>query len=429
MPAAVAALVVVAVIVRGLNQASPYPRPLNRPAATACTEHWVGAWAASPSGTGLAQTLSDQTVRMIVAPHLGGTALRVRLSNHYGGQAVRLGPVTVGVSGAGAALVPGTERPVTFGGRPTISLAPGAGAVSDPVTLTTRPFTDLAISVFVPEPVAHPDEHLVTRQTSYLSPRGSGDDSAQTSAAAFTQKTAGPFSTGWYYLDGVDVQAPGSTGAVVAFGDSLTDGYQPRDRAGSEDMATIDANGRYPDYLARRLLAGGIPLSVLNAGISGNLLLQSGLPYLGASGLDRFGPDVLDQPGVSDVIVLLGINDIGHGAAAGSVIAGLEQLVDRAHAAGVAIQLGTLLPTHGAAQASYTSAAATGARAQVNEWIRSQRFSDGIVDFDAAVRDPSDPEALAPAYAAPDDLHLTPAGNEALARAVNLATLARPSCG
>ena len=423
-----AALLVAALIVRALKHTAPYPRPLHRPAATACSPHWVGTWAASPSGTGLSQSLSDQTVRMIVDPHLGGSTLRVDLSNRYGEQSVLLGPVTVGVRGDGAALQPGTERPVTFAGRPTISLAPGAGAVSDPVKLAVRPFTELAVSVYVPGTAAHPDEHLVTRQTSYLSPRGGGDDGAQTSAADFTQTTAGDFSSGWYYLDGIDVQAPGSTGAVVAFGDSLTDGYQPRNRAGSEDMATVDANGRYPDDLTRRLLAAGIPLSVLNAGISGNLLLQSGLPFFGQSGLERFGPDVLDQAGVSDVIVLLGINDIGHGATAVQVIGGLEQLIDRAHAAGVAIQLGTLLPTHGAAQAAYASAAATSARTQVNDWIRSQRFSDGIVDFDAAVRDPSDPEALAPAYAAADDLHLTPAGNEALARAVNLTALARPNC-
>jgi lysophospholipase L1-like esterase len=340
---------------------------------------------------------------------------------------VQLGPVTVGVRGSGASLLAGSERPVTFGGRSSIVIAPGADAVSDPVKLSVAPFRDLAISLHVPGAVKYPTEHLATRQTSYLSPRGSGDQAAQTSGSAFTRTTTGRFSTGWYFLDGVDVPAPGGTGSVVAFGDSITDGYQAKSD-GSEQLATIDTNGRYPDDLERRLLAAGIPLSVLNAGIGGNQLLHPALPLYGPSGLQRYGLDALAQAGVTDVIVLEGINDIAAGASADNLIAAYENLIDRAHAAGVAIQLGTLTPTSGTPSPGYAGAAAESVREQVNRWIRTQRFADGIVDFDAAVRDPHAHIAMQPAYNGGDDLHFSLAGYQALARAVDLAALARPNC-
>jgi lysophospholipase L1-like esterase len=420
-------VIVAVVLVNLLKPGTPQPTPLHRPAAQACTEHWVGSWAASPSGVSTDRPLADQTVRMIIAPHLGGTTLRVHLTNRYGPSTVRLGPVTVGLSGGGPGLEPGSERAVTFGGRSTVVIPAGADAVSDPVALHFAAFRDLAVSAFVPGAVKRPVEHLVTRQTSYLSPSGSGDQTAQASGSAFTHKTTGLYSSGWYFIDGVDVKAPGRTGAVVAFGDSLTDGYQAKPD-GIEQLATIDTNGRYPDDLARRLIAAQIPLSVLDAGISGDELLRSGLPTFGPGGLARFHDDVLAQAGVGDVIVFEGINDIAQKAAAGSLIAGYEQLISRAHAAGVAIQLGTLTPASAAASPAYAGAPATSVRDQVNQWIRTQRFSDGIVDFDAAVRNPKDPNVLAPAYNGGDGLHFSAAGNEALARAIKLAALARPNC-
>jgi lysophospholipase L1-like esterase len=425
--AIVAALLVAVIVINVLKPGPSAPIPLHRPPATACTVHWVGSWTASPSGVSLTQHLADQTLRMIVAPHLGGSTLRVRLTNQFGSSPVTLGPVTIGLEGAGASLVPGSERPVTFGGRPSVVIPVGADAVSDPVNLPFSAFRDLAVSVYVPEAVKYPDEHFSTRQTSYLSPSGSGDAAAQTGSSAFTEKTTGASSTGWYFLDGVDVEAPGKTGAVVTFGDSLTDGYQAT-RSGTEQLSTIDTNGRYPDDLARRLIAAKIPLSVLNAGIGGNQLLRSGLPTYGPSGLSRFALDALARAGVTDVIVLEGINDIAVGAKASQLIAAYEQLISSAHAAGVAIQLGTLTPTGGTPSVAYADAAAISTRAQVNQWIRTQHYSDGIVDFDAAVRDPHDPGMLNPAYNGGDDLHLDLAGYRALADAVNLASLQRPNC-
>jgi lysophospholipase L1-like esterase len=368
---------------------------------------------------------------MIIAPHLGGSMLRIHLSNRYGPAPVTLGPVTVGVvRGAGPALVPGSERPVTFAGGESVTIAAGGEATSDPVTLGFRPFEDLAVSVYVPGTVKYQTDHFTTRQTSYLTPAGSGDQAAAVGGSAFTEKTTGKFSTGWYFLDGLDVLAPGKSGAVVSFGDSITDGYQASGETGLETLATIDANGRYPDDLERRLIAAGIPLSVLNAGISGNQLLHSGLPLFGPTGLSRFGADVLAQPGVTDVIVLEGINDIGQRppATASALIAAYEQLIGQAHRAGVAIQLGTLTPTGGTPSPAYGDAAASAVREQVNRWIRGQRLSDGIVDFDAAVRDPTDPSRIDPPYDGSDHVHFSLAGYRALAGAVDLARLERPNC-
>jgi len=402
--------------------------------AASCVTHWVGSWSASPSDASpLQPTLVDQTLRMIVAPHLGGSILRVHLSNRFGALPVTLGPVTVGVQSSGPALVPGSERAVTFNGQTSVTIPAGGDVVSDPVTLTFAAFQDLAVSIAVPGIVLSASEHQFTRQTSYLSPLLSGDHSADTSGSAFTQTTTTSISTGWYFLDGIDVSAPGSVGAVVAFGDSITDGYEgigPPSFA--EDLSTIDTNGRYPDDLERRLIAANIPLSVLNAGIGGDDLLAS-LSLHGQSALSRFAADALGQAGVTDVIVLEGINDIAKGASASQVIGADQQLIAEAHAAGVQIQLGTLLPAGGlllpTGEATGLSAADDAVRDQVNQWIRTQHLSDGVIDFDAAIRDPNDPSQINPAYADAADIHYSLAGYQAIANAVPLDLLARPQCG
>lgn len=395
--------------------------------AAACAPHWVGSWSASPSdATTLSPTLVDQTLRMIVAPHLGGTILRVHLSNQFGALPVTLGPVAVGVQSSGASLVPGSDRLVTFNGQTSVTIPAGGDVVSDPITLTFSAFQDLSVSIATGL-VVSATEHHFTRQTSYLSGLLSGNQTADTSGSAFTQSTTGAASTGWYFLDGVDVFAPGSVGAVVAFGDSITDGYQGTGgSSNTEDLSTIDTNGRWPDDLARRLIAANVPLSVLNAGIAGNELLASGSGVVGPSGLSRFDLDVLAQAGVTDVIQQEGINDIGAGASASQVMGADQQLIAEAHAAGLHIQLGTLIPAGGPIGLGPAAAAV---RDQVNQWIRTQQLSDGVVDFDAAIRDPNDPSQINPAYASGDDIHPNLAGYQAMANAVRLALLARPQCG
>jgi lysophospholipase L1-like esterase len=399
---------------------------------TAATpQHWVGSWIAPPSdGSTFQPTLSDQTLRMIVSPHLSGGRLRIHLSNRFGTSPITLGPVTVAIRGRGAALMRGSLRKVTFAGVPTVTIRPGAEAISDSARLHVRAFEDLAISVAIQESISAPTEHFSTRQTNYLTPPGSGNHAAEYASSAYSQTTARDgFSTGWYFLDGVDVRAPLRTGAVVTFGDSITDGFQGNRSPGAEQLKTIGTNGRYPDDLQRRIDSAHIPLSVLNAGISGNRVLRGGLlPLFGPSGLSRFESDAVSQPGVRDVIVLEGINDIGENPAltAAQLISGYKRLIAQAHAAGVRIQLGTLTPAEGTAELNYGTASANRTRDAVNKWIRRQHLSDGIIDFDAAVRDPHAPGRISPHYDGSDHLHFNLAGYRAMARAVNLKLLAPP---
>jgi lysophospholipase L1-like esterase len=405
------------------------------PKRLACAGHWVGSWAAAPSGGSLTRPVLDhQKLRMIIAPHLDGNSVRIHLSNRFGLTPVRLGPVTLADEAAGAAVVPSTVVPLTFRGHSTVTIPAGAEVTSDPVTFAIEPFKDVAISVYVPDLILHPTEHASTRQTNYISSVGAGDLTAQSAGAGFQSTTSDGAAQGWYFLDGLDVIAPGATGAVVAFGDSITDGYQASGTAvlGSEVLSTADLNDRYPDFLARRLIQARMALSVLNEGIGNNELLGSWIggiaPTGGVSGLSRFGSDVVNQPGVSDVIVLEGINDLAQKAAsAWRLIAGYEQLIAEAHAAGIKIQLGTITPVSGATLPDASAVEAN--REQVNAWIRSQHLSDGIVDFDAAVRDPSDPDRILPADDGGDHVHMSPVGYGAMAAAVPLKLLGRARCG
>jgi lysophospholipase L1-like esterase len=361
---------------------------------------------------------------MVVAPHFGGGWLRVHLSNRFGTSPVVLDRVEIALRASGRALVPGSRRAVRFGGRRVVRIPAGADVVSDPVRLRFAAFQDLAVSVYVAGSIAHPTEHLVTRQTSYLTPPGSGDHVSDRIGEAFTGLTAvGGYSTGWYFLDGIDVRAARRVGAVVALGDSITDGFESNENALTESPAGLNQNGRWPDDLARRLLRAHRQLSVLNAGISGNRVLM-GNPLFGPSALTRLQDDVIDEAGVRDVIVLEGINDIGlsPSPSPSSIIGGLKRAVVRLRAAHLHVLLGTLTPAEGTPLTSYGGVAANGQREQVNHWIRSQHMVQ-VVDFDKAVRDPRHPDRLFPRYDDGDHLHLSLAGYRAMAAAVDLAEL------
>ena len=449
------ALAVLAVMVAVLGALSG---PTRAAAATSgCAQpHWVGSWESAP-GDGLGGTsgslgeedvpgggggdvtmLFGGTFRLVLTPHLGGSMIRVHLSDRFGLHPLTVVSATIGVVSSGAALVPGSVKALSFGGQPSVTIPAGQDVVSDPLAMTVSAFQNLAVSVYVPSPNnGGLTEHYTARQTSFFAPRtATGDLAADPDGAPFTvQTTTRPL------LDGLDVLAPGDVGAVVTLGDSLTDGYggtparSGRNPLGaSENPIGVNLNGRWPDDLARRLSAANLPLSVLNAGISGNRILQYGSfdssPIFAAFGppaLTRLNEDVLAQAAVSDVIVLEGINDIGDlpHASAAEVIAGLTQIVARIHAAGLPVQLGTLTPIGGA---TYDTAVAEAARTQVNAWIRSQRISDGVIDFDAAVRDPGDPSRLLPAFNSGDWLHPNPAGYQAMANAVDLSLLHGPAC-
>jgi lysophospholipase L1-like esterase len=379
-------------------------------------DHWVGTWTADPSDA-LDGGLVDQTVRLVLTPHLGGDELRLHLSNQFSAKPVTIAGTSIGLSAGGAAVVAGSNRPVTFGGASAVTLAAGGQAVSDPVELAFEPFEKLDVSLYTPASTGPSTEHLDGQQTSYATPPNTGDHTTDDSAGAFTKQT-----TERYYLDGVDVQARGSVGAVIALGDSITDG----------EGGPPDRDDRYPDALARRLLAAPGPhdLTVLDAGISGNRILTDAEAYgAGQSALNRLDDEVIGEPGASDVIVLEGINDIGAaGATAPAIIAGLEQLITRVHAAGLQILLGTLTPDAGIGLHGYGTSAAEATRLAVNRFIRGPNAADGYVDFDRALRDPSDPARLDPAFDSGDHIHPNTAGRQAMADAVNLAALRAPRC-
>lgn len=390
-------------------------------ALAAAQTHWVGTWATSPAPqlASAAQMYSSrlifekQTLREIVHTSIGGDTVRVRLSNAYGGEMVAIGGAHIAVRAKDSGIVPGTDRVLTFGGRPTVTLSTNAPALSDPVKLAVPAGGDLAISIYLPKAVEGAGIHYGAQQTSYI---GKGDQTAAESIA--DPQTFGS----WAFLTGVDVLAPQSASAVVAFGDSITDGAR----------STADANHRWPDFLAERLRArGGSEIGVLNAGIGGNRVLRDPADNVrfGMNALARFDRDVLAQPGVKYVIVLEGINDLGHaGTSAPSadmpseedLIVGMKQMIERAHERGLKIFGATLTPFAGTAFPGYYTPAKDAIRKRINEWIRTSKAFDGVVDFDKAVRDPNNPDAMLPAYDGGDHLHPGDAGYKAMGAAIDL---------
>jgi lysophospholipase L1-like esterase len=324
-------------------------------------------------------------------------------------------------------------RELRFDGGRGATLAPGRDLTSDPVPLPIRAGQDLLVSLHLPDVVERPTEHFVTNQTNYLAPSGTGDLTADERGQTFAVETRHAFSVGWYFLSGVDVLAPRRTGAVVAFGDSITDGFQVTGSGPLEDPEALDENARYPDFLAERIRSRGLDLAVLNSGISGNRVLadaEAPWPY-GHAALARFGADALRLPGATDLILMEGLNDLGNDDAlpAARLIDGLRRLVLRAERAGLRVHLGTLPPTGGARNGEGHGSEATARRRKtVNRWIRTSGIASSVVDFDEALRDPEDSSRLRPSYDSGDHLHPNSAGYRAMARAVRLGRLAGTGC-
>ncbi|MGW4212018.1 SGNH/GDSL hydrolase family protein [Lentzea sp. NPDC004789] len=374
--------------------------------AQAAPASWVGTWAAAPSSAvpGTDNGYPNFSIRNIVHVSAGGRELRVRLSNAYGRTPIQFGAVTV-ARAAGPdtpTALPGTMRTLTFGGSPSITAPPGADVVSDGVALTVPADSDLLVSVFTPSPGGPVTHHQLTMQNSYFT--RDGDHTADESSAAFRERT-----TAWHYLSGVDVRSSTLRGAVVALGDSITDGAN----------STWGANLRWPDQLADRV---NTRLGVLNAGISGNRLLLDG-GSAGPNALARLNRDVLTQSGVRTVIVFEGINDIQqtpHETDPAKIIAALKQIAARSHDRGLRVIGATITPFKG--WNSYTDELES-VRQAVNVFIRTGAGFDAVVDFDAVIRDPSDPQRIRPDYDQGDHLHPGDKGFEAMAKAVRLATL------
>lgn len=378
-------------------------------ASPAAPAHWVSTWMAAPMAASPRDVFRNQTLRMIVHTSLGGKQVRVEFSNAFGVRPLVIGAAHVALRARGAAIVSGSDRTLLFDGSPSVTIPPGALELSDPVNLEVPAAADLAVSLYVPGATGPATVHPLALQTGYIS--GAGD---------FTAAETLPYkwtTSAWYWLSAVDVEAPGDAHAIVAFGDSITDGY----------ASTPNANRRWPNLLAARFETGsdgGPNLAILDAGISGNRVLHD---VAGPSALERFDRDVLGRDGVKYLLVLEGINDLGapyepggHGqqeVTARELIAGLRQLIDRAHAHGIEVFGCTLTPYEGA---PYYSAVGEARREAVNRWIRSGGAFDGVIDFDAAVRDPAHPRRFLPAYDSGDHLHPSDAGYQAMADAVNL---------
>ena len=397
------------------------------------SSHWVAAWTADPSGA-LGPGSSDQTLRIVLTPHIGGGQVRVHLSNRFGQKPVSVNHASIGLRQSGAALIPGSAQQLTFGGQLGVVIPVGGEAISDPASISFGPFQDLAVSLYVMAPTGPATGHFTARERSYATARSAGDHSADAGASAFAAQT-----TSAEYVDAIDVLAPAAVGGIVAFGDSITDGYESSGTSGAEDQSGIDANQRFPDYLARRLLAqpGGPRLSVLNAGISGNRLLVDGQQSLaGMAGLARLDNDVLGVAGVTDAIVLEGINDIALLASANQMEAALKQVVDRLHARGIRVLLGTLTPAGtgllnlgNLLPSIYIDSSANMVRVAVNAWIRSgSSGADGVLDFDGALRAASLPNELNLSLDSGDHVHPSANGYSRMADAVDLSSLRGAQC-
>ena len=385
-------------------------------------DHWVATWGASPAPQLVNRAdmqaekleFNNQTLREIVHTSIGGNTVRVRLSNAHGKETVEIA-AHIAVRAKGAGIVAGSDRALTFSGRPDARIPADATLFSDPVKLDVPADGDLAISLFLAKSARAAGIHYSAMQTSYVA---KGD---MTGAASFPEDEKVTY---WAFLTGVDVLAPETAAAVVAFGDSITDGAK----------STVDANRRWPNILASRLLArrGGRKIGVVDAGIGGNRILHDPASNVrfGVNALARFGRDALGQPGVRYVILLEGINDLGHAGqsapasetvSAEEIIAGMKQMIERAHDKGLKIFGATLTPFGGTTIPGYFTPEKEVKRKAINEWIRTSKAFDGVIDFDKAIRDPANPDKMLPAYDGGDWLHPGDAGYKAMGEAIDLA--------
>jgi lysophospholipase L1-like esterase len=398
--------------------------------ASSASEHWVTTWAtaeslapvapiggrpprsdakpARPSPVGpIPDKFVNQTVRMIIRTSIGGRRVRVQLSNALGNPAVVIGAAHIAIRSKDATILPASDRALMFGGRASFSIPPGALVVSDPVDLAVPQLADLAVSLYFPKDTGPPTVHPLGLHTAYI---GNGNDTADAILKASTTTTA------YFWLSSVDVLAPRRDGVIVAFGDSITDGFG----------TTPNNDQAWPTLLAARL-ANNKPtamLGVLNMGISGNRVLRDGA---GTNALARFDRDVLSRGGVSWMTLLEGINDITFSAIPGmppteavtaeDLIWGYRQIIARAHLHGVKVAGATIMPVQGVV--TYTESGEA-VREAVNHWIRTSGAFDAVIDFDALVRDPENPKRLRPEFDSGDHVHPNDRGNQAMADAIDL---------
>ncbi|MEV5106768.1 SGNH/GDSL hydrolase family protein [Streptomyces massasporeus] len=401
--AALAALSCCVAVGCGTGTAPQGDRPDAPSSAPAAAGHGVVTWASSAGHIG--EAADDRGYRLMVHTSVGGSGLRVRLTNAFGDEPVTFGNVHAGLRRDGAALVPGSNRRLTFGGARSVTVPAGGIVYSDPLPGHVPAGRTLAVSLYVSRAGGTLTGHWMAMQTSYIT---DGDHTAEEGAAHWKQRTGSSF-----YLDAVTVRPRKGTGAVAALGDSITDGWH----------STIDRNRRWPDYLARRLGTSGAAVrGVANAGIAGNKVLLDGP---GESALNRVQRDALSLPGVRTVFLFQGVNDIKAepGATSAGLIAGYRRLIDRAHAAGKCVVGATIAPYKGWQE---WDPAGEAVRQRVNTFIRDSGEFDAVTDFDRVLRSPYDPERILPAFDGGDHLHPNDKGMQAMADAVDLQSL---DCG
>ncbi|WP_369188185.1 SGNH/GDSL hydrolase family protein [Streptomyces sp. R08] len=363
----------------------------------------VVTWGASADHLG--DGVADRSYRLVVHTSVAGGELRIRLSNAFGDRPLTFDSAYAGVQKAGAALVPGSNRRLTFGGAKSVTIPAGEVAYSDPLPGRLPAATNLVVSIHTPDAAGPATGHGMAMQTSYAT---QGDHTGEEGATAWTDTTGS-----WYYLDAVSVRPSAGIGAVVTLGDSITDGW----------ASTSDLNRRWPDYLARRLQNAHTTVKgVANEGISGNKVLADGA---GQSALNRLQRDVLSQPGVRTVFLFEGVNDIkAHsGVTAQDLIAGYREIIERAHAAGKCVVGSTVGPFRGWPE---WDAAGEAVRQEVNQFIRSSGELDAVTDFDHILRSPYDQERMLPFFDGGDHIHPNDKGMAAMADAVDLKAL---DCG
>ena len=370
---------------------------------------WVATWSAPPMAAGSAltpgRTLENVTVRHVVHVSAGGRRVRVRLSNAFGAQPLRITAAHLALPGDGASIVPGSDRTLRFGGKPSIIIPTASAALSDPVDFFVPTRGDLAVSVYVAENTGPATFHESSRQTSYISEPGDFSGAVDFPAAETTISR--------FFLSVVEVQGADRVPLVVALGDS------------------IDANRRWPDDLSARVNArnGASHLAVINQGIGCSRLL---FDFCGPNGSGRFDRDVLAATGATHVIVALGLNDIGLPTVVGipsqivpaeQIIDGLKQVAERAHAQGLKAIGATITPVGSSIYPGFFTPENEAKRQAVNLWIRTSHTFDGFVDFDKALRDPAAPVQLRPAYNSGDGVHPNDAGYQVMANAIDLSLL------
>jgi lysophospholipase L1-like esterase len=380
---------------------------------------WITAWGSSPQASepnpkDPLLSVDGQTVRQRVRVSVGGAQIRILLSNQFGAAPVTVGAATVGLAADPASVKPGSIRPLTFGGRRTVTIPPGAPVLSDPVALPVAAGEELSLSLYFPQAVPSPTVHSAALKRAVVT--GPGDFTGAEHVEAKGTSTSSML------VSAVLVAPARSTRVLVALGDSITDGIG----------SSVEADSGWTSDLVRRVAKSGLALAVVNQGIGGNQLSHEGF---GQSALARFDRDVLAQAGVTHVVVLEGTNDIGFpGVKLGGkyladpadvrtpdeLIGAYRQLIARAHAHGLRIVGATLTPFEGTTLPGYYSEAKEATRQAVNAWIRSGGAFDGVIDFDAALRDPAHPTRLQARYASGDNLHPNDAGHQAMADAVDL---------